>query len=51
MIQKFGTPEPIQPEPDDQQGVDADGIRRQASAEGYDPAAIINEGTGDEGDI
>lgn len=50
-MQKFGSPEPIQTDPDDEQGVDTTGIRRQASSEDYDPAAIINEGTGDEGDV
>jgi hypothetical protein len=51
IMQKFGSPEPIRTDPEDEQGVDADGISRQASSEVYDPAEIINEGTGDEGDI
>lgn len=58
MIRKTGAPEPILPavagpeqegvEPFTPQGIDVVAARRQAEAEEYDPAAILDEGV-DEG--
>lgn len=42
-LQKFGTPEPIEPERDEQQGVDAESLRREALRNPFDHHAVVDE--------
>lgn len=43
-MQKFGTPEPIEPERDEQQGVDAESLRREALRHPFDHRVVVDEG-------